>query len=147
MTLKQKIQSLINYANNVTGHDDPDLTTAVQTLGDGYGGGGGEISIDTILKNGYVSVNSNYHKETFTDISSYKCLLVGIFNYESIGYAVIYVDDIVNKNPLNFGIGLNNTYVNLRITTTSIESYFYSGNWQDIKCNIYGYTEDILPNE
>lgn len=42
MTLKQKLQSLLTAANAKTSKSDADLTDAVQSLIDGYGGGGGE---------------------------------------------------------------------------------------------------------
>lgn len=41
MSLISKIQSLISSANAVTGESRTDLTSAVQDLKDGYGGGGG----------------------------------------------------------------------------------------------------------
>lgn len=40
MTLKEKVQSLITAANGTTGASDTDMTAAVQSLIDGYGGGG-----------------------------------------------------------------------------------------------------------
>lgn len=45
MTIKQKIQSLIAAANSKTGESDTTLTDAVQTLVDGYGQGGEEITL------------------------------------------------------------------------------------------------------
>lgn len=41
MSISSKIQSLITAANSVTGESRTDLTSAVQDLKDGYGGGGG----------------------------------------------------------------------------------------------------------
>ena len=41
-----KIQNLITAANTVTGESDTTLTDAMQTLVDGYGQGGGGISVD-----------------------------------------------------------------------------------------------------
>lgn len=46
MTIIQKIQSLITAANAKTGESDATLTDAVQTLVDGYGGGGGVNPIE-----------------------------------------------------------------------------------------------------
>lgn len=46
-----KIQNLITAANNVTGESDTTLTDAVQTLIDGYGQGGGGISVDDLATN------------------------------------------------------------------------------------------------
>lgn len=46
-----KIQNLITAANTVTGESDTTLTDAVQTLVDGYGQGGGGISVDDLATN------------------------------------------------------------------------------------------------
>ena len=45
MTLREKIISLINASNTTTGSTDTDLTSAVQRLRSGYGGGGGSYVI------------------------------------------------------------------------------------------------------
>lgn len=45
--LTDAITALTRYANEVTGQSDPDLSSAVRTLCDGYGGGG--ISIDDFV--------------------------------------------------------------------------------------------------
>lgn len=47
MSIKSKIQSLITAANATTGETDATLTDAVQTLVDGYGGGGAEVYYGT----------------------------------------------------------------------------------------------------
>ena len=81
MTLKEKVQSLITAANLTTGSSDTDLTTAVETLIDGYGGGGGgdtpvfytptaATGVSTI----YGKIVKNGHKVTWTgrvDFTSY----------------------------------------------------------------------------
>lgn len=45
MTVIEKIQSLITAANSTTGISDSDLTSAVQSLISGYGGGGGDTPV------------------------------------------------------------------------------------------------------
>ena len=45
MSIRSKIQALITAANTVTGESDTTLTDAVQTLIDGYGQGGEEITL------------------------------------------------------------------------------------------------------
>lgn len=45
MSIRSKIQSLITAANATTGESDTTLTDAVQTLIDGYGQGGEEITL------------------------------------------------------------------------------------------------------
>ncbi len=45
--LTDAINALTTYANEITGADDPDLSSAVRTLCDGYGqGGGGSVAQD-----------------------------------------------------------------------------------------------------
>lgn len=43
MSIESKISSLITAANTKTGKTDADLTSAMQSLVDGYGGGGAPI--------------------------------------------------------------------------------------------------------
>ena len=43
MSIESKISSLITVANTKTGKTDADLTSAMQSLVDGYGGGGAPI--------------------------------------------------------------------------------------------------------
>lgn len=50
MSIKTKIQTLIAAANAKTGASDTTLTDAVQTLVDGYGQGGGEITDGIVVK-------------------------------------------------------------------------------------------------
>lgn len=49
MSIYSKLNSLLTAANTKTGESDTTLTDAVQTLIDGYGQGGGGISIDGIV--------------------------------------------------------------------------------------------------
>lgn len=46
-SVKAKIQSLITEANNTTGKSDTDLTSAMLSLAEGYGQGGGGITTAT----------------------------------------------------------------------------------------------------
>ena len=59
--LTDSIQNLIDYINEITGGEDANLSDAVATLAEGYGGNGG-ISIDDIALNkdlGDVVINAN----------------------------------------------------------------------------------------
>lgn len=47
--LTDAINALTRYANETTGQSDPDLSSAVRTLCDGYGGGGG-YTLDAIAE-------------------------------------------------------------------------------------------------
>lgn len=48
--LKSKLQNLVDAANTKTGESDTTLTDAMQTLVDGYGQGGGEITDGIVVK-------------------------------------------------------------------------------------------------
>lgn len=61
MAIITKINSMIDKANSATGKDDIDLTSAIQSLVDGYGKGGGDVPVGTI------SINS----DGMYDVSDY----------------------------------------------------------------------------
>ncbi|MED4061711.1 hypothetical protein [Priestia megaterium] len=67
MNIVEKVQSLLNKANETTGKEDPDLTSAVLSLVDGYGGGGDDW--DFTAKN--IVVNGNISTALITNISVY----------------------------------------------------------------------------
>ena len=48
MNVKEKLQALLTASNNTTGETDTTLTDAVQSLIDGYGGGGQAFEYDII---------------------------------------------------------------------------------------------------
>lgn len=58
MSLRSKIQSLINASNETTGESSTDLTSAVQNLIDGYGSGVTKYSISYTLGTNVVSSNT-----------------------------------------------------------------------------------------
>lgn len=45
MSIESKLQALLTASNTTTGETDTTLTDAVQSLIDGYGGGGGELPV------------------------------------------------------------------------------------------------------
>ena len=84
MSLISKIQSLISSANSVTGESRTDLTSAVQDLKDGYGGGdldfdGGSI----IVKSFIVTIGAN----NCTNMIECSAYIVSLCNMDS-GYDV-----------------------------------------------------------
>lgn len=78
MSIRSKIQALITAANTATGESDTTLTDAVQTLIDGYGQGGEEITlpaeyqrVEYISKANNVGayINTGYVPEMNTNIA------------------------------------------------------------------------------
>lgn len=77
MSIRSKIQALITAANAKTGESDATLTDAVQTLIDGYGQGGEEITLPSAYQRvEYISkanssgayINTNYVPEMNTNV-------------------------------------------------------------------------------
>lgn len=60
MSIKGKIESLISAGNTTTGEADTDLTSVVQSLVDGYGQGGGDVTIESLS----VTENGTYTAPT-----------------------------------------------------------------------------------
>ena len=56
MSLKSKVESLISAGNETTGQSKTDLTSVVQDLVDGYGQGGGDITVEPLS----VTANGTY---------------------------------------------------------------------------------------
>ena len=70
MAIKQVIQSMIAKSNTVTGKSDANLTSAIQSLIDGYGQGGpsgGAVLPDTIIVGDTPIIASNVMVKTITD--------------------------------------------------------------------------------
>lgn len=96
--------------------------------------------LDVILEDGVVSDTSNYRTATFSDISGYSKIII-TFKWESgeqINGVVYDVSAI--GNGLNFGVSLQpiNVYVNFYLTTTSIASTQYGGDFHNIYATIQG---------
>lgn len=71
MAIKQIIQSMIAKSNTVTGKSDANLTSAIQSLIDGYGQGGssgGTGLPDTIIAGDTPIIASNIMVKTITNI-------------------------------------------------------------------------------
>lgn len=72
--LTDAINALTRYANEVTGQSDPDLSSAVRTLCDGYGGGGG--SIDDYISGENIEIRSNATRVRTGGITAYSGITV-----------------------------------------------------------------------
>lgn len=69
MSISSKIESLITAANSVTGESRTDLTSAVQDLKDGYGGGGLPAeyeAVEYIESTGTQYIDTGYKPSKFT---------------------------------------------------------------------------------
>lgn len=86
-TIKAKIQSLINKANNTTGKSDTDLTGAVKSLAEGYGQGGepwDETDPDNIIIEGEPIPDSNLIEQTFDENGVYLASDEGADGYSKV---------------------------------------------------------------
>jgi len=84
VSIKSKIQALITAANTKTGESDATLTDAVQTLVDGYGGGGSDISPFKFVK-GTITPSANSIDLTFPcgDITAVLYFAARVVDYET----------------------------------------------------------------
>lgn len=102
--LTDAIQALTRYANETTGADDPDLSSAVRALCDGYGGGEGSDLIDFIEGNITTFENSEITKvrangftgySRLTEISLPNCTHVGNSAFHSCtGLTKLYLPKV-----------------------------------------------------
>lgn len=71
--LTDAINALTRYANETTGASDPDLSSAVRTLCDGYGGGSSETLPTEYQRVEYIAPTNCY-------------IYLGTFSYENVGF-------------------------------------------------------------
>lgn len=96
MSLTSRLQALLTYANNKTGHSDTTLGDAVRTLADGYGQGGsavasGEITLDSASDR--ITINHNLGAENVVVIVENKNPTYG--TNETLGAVLVYKTGIV----------------------------------------------------
>lgn len=122
-----------------------------EIFGNVHMGEGGGASFDKVLEGGQISTtagNGSYLTETFEDISSYKTVIVKVYDTVS---DVEYIDYFAN-NPetlssyRDFTVRLHPAggNINVRVTTTTITCTGYSGSWQNVFVDIIATNEDIF---
>ena len=77
--LTDSILALTRYANETTGQSDPDLSSAVRTLCDGYGGGG--YTVNEVVERAYTG--DMVYTGTMQNLPSYALAGSGITSFES----------------------------------------------------------------
>ncbi len=107
MTIREKIQSMVDFCNLKTGKNDADLTTAVKSLGDGFGkGSSAPTEFTNLIKSNDVILYINQVLSTSTAgefVSKDGCFVVEL-----------PLKNWGNTNPAFRlrGIGFYNSYVN-----------------------------------
>lgn len=82
--LTDQINALTTYANTVTGESDTCLSDAVATLADGYGGGGGEDLLTTLLKQNLVAYENTELTQINTQYTFYRQPLLESVSFPNV---------------------------------------------------------------
>lgn len=106
-------------------------------------GGGGGVTLDTILEDGQVSTTSAYVTANFNDVSDYDFLFIkAYYDYNGVlkeYTAAVDVSQLLLANPFDFVVRTNEIgMLTLRFTTTSVQGYGYVGAWRNIYVDIKG---------
>lgn len=127
------------------------LLNGIDYTGGGGGGGGGGITFDHILDHGMISSLSAYVTQTFEDVSNYEMIFVRVYTtlngttYEDF-FAV--PTKILNSTIILTATRLVNGKitgaVSCHLTKTSIDTFDYRGDWQEIFADIVGTTSNIF---
>lgn len=114
MTLEEKIQNLIDAANNATGEADETLTDAVGSLIDGYGGGGsvlpaGYTQIEYLESSGTQWIDTGLYPDNTCSIDVEYRFIGSTVNYPALygvtlsGGGTLYLN-IYKTAPNSFGV-------------------------------------------
>lgn len=139
MNVKEKLQALLNAANNATGETDTTLTDAVQRLVDGYGGGSGGTGNYKIFHAKTTVASQSTSVEYDTGLSNLRlsdCFEVVFMNakYENHEYATSHLSAIGQR----YGSPSNNAITNRANTLWSFTTgggYDYWTNGVSISIN------------
>lgn|GEM_PF-4056083 len=114
-------------------------------------GEGGGASFDKVLEAGQISTtagNGSYLTETFEDISSYKTVIIKVYDtvsdVEYIDYFACNPETLSNYRDYTVRLHPSGGNVSVRLTTTSIGCNSYSGSWANIYVDIIATNEDIF---
>lgn len=124
-----------------------------EIFGNVHLGSGGGASFDKVLEAGQISTTAgdgSYLTETFEDISSYKTVIVKVYdtvsNVEYIDYFACNPETLSRYNYRDYIVRLHPRGGDIRITltATSIWCNSYSGDWTNIFVDIIATNEDIF---
>lgn len=99
ITVKEKIQGLIDKSNNTTGNSDTTLTDAVDALVEGYGAGGGEAILGelTVTENGVYDepvIGGGLEPISWDGVVGDKIVVpLGNFAYVKVSDTILTADD------------------------------------------------------
>ena len=112
---------------------------------------GGGASFDKILESGQISTtagNGSYLTETFEDISSYKTVIIKVYDtvsdVEYIDYFACNPETLSSYRDYTVRLHPAGGNVNIRLTTTSISCTSYSGTWYDVFVDIIATNDDLF---
>lgn len=116
----------------------------------GVGGGGG-ITFDHILDHGMISSLSSFVTQTFNDVSNYEMIFVRVYTtlngttYEDF-FAVPtkILNSTIILTATRLANGKISGNVSCHLNKTSIDTFDYRGDWQEIFADIVGTTSNIF---
>lgn len=114
-------------------------------------GSGGGASFDKVLEEGQISTtagNGSYLTETFEDISSYKTVIVKVYDtvsdVEYIDYFACNPETLSSYRDYTVRLNPAGGNINIRVTSTTITCTSYSGSWQNVFVDIIATNDDIF---
>jgi hypothetical protein len=123
MKIFEKIQSAVNYCNTITGKTDTDLTTAIKSLGEGYGVGDSEpIEYTNLLQSEDVTIYINKVISTSS---------AGNLNDSNGNFVIELPLQNWGNADARFrfrGMGLYNNYINYSIDGTTWTVAYWNSN-------------------
>ena len=114
-------------------------------------GSGGGASFDKVLEAGQISTTSgsgSYLTATFEDISSYKTVIVKVYDTVSdidyIDYIACNPETLSSYRDYTVRLHSGGGNISVRLSSTSIGCNSYSGAWVNIFVDIIATNEDIF---
>ena len=111
-------------------------------------GSGGGASFDKVLEAGRISTTSSYATATFEDISSYKTVIVKVYDtvsdVEYIDYIACNPETLSSYRDYTVRLHPSGNNISVRLTTTSVSAIRYDGAYYNIYCDILGVADDIF---
>lgn len=122
-----------------------------EIFGNVHLGSGGGASFDKVLEGGQISTTEgggSYLTETFENISSYKTVIVKVYdtvsNVEYIDYFACNPETLSSYRDYTVMLHASGGLVSVRLTTTSISCNNYSGSWENIFVDVIATNEDLF---
>ena len=114
-------------------------------------GSGGGASFDKVLEAGQISTtagNGSYLTATFEDISSYKTVIIKVYDtvsdVEYIDYFACNPETLSSYRDYTVRLHPSGGNIDVRLTATSIGCNNYSGAWANIYIDVIATNDDIF---